>query len=88
MDGDINRQSELSTTEITGKHQTAHPAAATVSQPSDSAGKFQISSDYFRKVDRTTDIAGRLPNAVYTLPPCLVQAIVGRAELSAATREA
>ncbi len=65
-----------------------HPAAATVSQPSSGADRTLFSSDYYRKVTKTTDIAGRLPNAVYTLPPRLVQAIVGRAELSAATREA
>ncbi len=37
---------------------------------------------------RTTDIAGRLPNAVYTLPPHIVQAIVGLADVTDATREA
>ncbi len=49
---------------------------------------FQISSDYFRKVTETTDIAGRLPNAVFTLPPHLVQAIVGLADVTDATRMA
>ncbi len=88
MDGDTNKQSELLTTKIAGNHQTAHPAAATVSQSSCSAGKTLFSSDYYRKVDRTTDIAGRLPNAVYTLPPRLVQAIVGRAEVTDTTRKA
>ncbi len=72
MDGDTNKQYELLTTKITGNHQTAHPAAATVSQPSSSAGRTLFSSDYHRKVTKTTDIAGRLPNAVYTLPPRLV----------------
>ncbi len=88
MDGDTNKQSELLTTKIAGNHQTAHPAAATVSQPSSSVGRTLFSSDYYRKVTKTTDIAGRLPNAVYTLPPHILQAIVGRAELSAATRMA
>ncbi len=63
-------------------------SAATAAQPSSSAGKFQISSDYYRKVDKTTDIAGRLPNAVFTLQPHIVQAIIGLAELSDATRKA
>ncbi len=47
-----------------------------------------FSSDYTRKVDRTVGISGRLPNAVYTLPPCLVQALIGCASVDVGTREA
>ncbi len=54
----------------------------------ETVSRLLFSSDYHRKVDRTTDIAGRLPNAVYTLPPRLVQAIVGLADVTDATREA
>ncbi len=81
MDGATNNHSGASSTKITGDRQTSPAPIETVS-------RLLFSSDYYRKVDRTTDIAGRLPNAVYTLPPRLVQAIVGRAELSAVTREA
>ncbi len=81
MDGATNNRSGPSATNIASGCQTS-PA------PIETASRLLFSSDYYRKVDRTTDIAGRLPNAVFTLPPRLVQAIVGRAELSAATREA
>ncbi len=47
-----------------------------------------FSSDYYRKVDKTTDIAGRLPNAVYTLSPHIVRALIGLADVTDATREA
>ncbi len=88
MDGDTIKQTQLSATDTTEDHQTAHPAAATASQPSSSPRKFQISSDYYREVTKTTDIAGRLPNAVYTLPPHIIQAIVGLADVKDATRKA
>ncbi len=89
MNGATNNYSGPSATNITGDRQKSPARIETVFRPLfSSAGKFQISSDYTRKVDRTTDITGRLPNAVYTLPPRLVHAIIGRAELSAATREA
>ncbi len=48
----------------------------------------QFSSSFTRKVDKTTDIDGKLPNAVFTLPPHLVHAIVGLADVTSATREA
>ncbi len=61
---------------------------ATASQRLSSTENHTFSSNYYRQVDRTTHIADRLPNAVFTLPVHLVQAIVGGAELSTATRQA
>ncbi len=81
MEGATNNNSGASVTKITEPHQKSAVLIENVA-------RLLFSSDYYRKVDRTTDIAGRLPNAIYTLPPRLVQAIVGRAELSAATRVA
>ncbi len=81
MARDTNNDSGSSTSEISGDCQTSPAPIETVS-------RLLFSSDFYRKVDKTTDIAGRLPNAVYTLPPRLVQAIVGRAEVTDATRKA
>ncbi len=81
MVGATNTHSGPSATKIIGASQASPALIETVSRP-------VFSSDYYRKVDKTTDIAGRLPNAVFTLPPHLVQAIFGRAEISAATRKA
>ncbi len=77
MDGATNSNSEPF---VTVDHQTPLAPIETIFRP-------LFSSDYTRKVDKTTDIAGRLPNAVYTLPPHLVQAIVGLAEVTYATRK-
>ncbi len=61
MDGATNHFSGASTTETAGDRQTSPALIETVSRA-------LFSSDYYRKVTKTTDIAGRLPNAVYTLP--------------------
>ncbi len=47
-----------------------------------------ISSSYWRKVFKTKDIAGRLPNTVFTLPPHLIHAIVCCADVNDASRAA
>ncbi len=85
MDKDTSKPTEPAATHTTGDRQNEAwpPQAARVFPPLNSAATFQISSDYTREVTRTTDIAGRLPNAVYTLPPHIVQAIVGRAAIRA-----
>ncbi len=47
-----------------------------------------ISSSYTRKVNVTTNIPGRLPNTIYTLPFHLVQAITCRADVENSTSQA
>ncbi len=86
MDKDTSKPTESAAAKTIGDRQNEArppPQAARVFPPLNSAATFQISSDYYREVTRTTDIAGRLPNAVYTLPPHIVQAIVGRAAIRA-----
>ncbi len=88
MDGDTSNALNISVTTSTERHQNTPPPSATASQPSRSFEPPGFSSDYTRKVDRTIDIAGKLPNAVFTLPGYLVQAIIGRADVENETRRA
>ncbi len=81
MDKDTNSHAQPFTADVTWGIETE-----TAFQPLCN-DDLKFSSYYTRKVDRTVDIKGRLPNAIYTLPAHLIQAIIGRAGLTDKTRE-